>query len=417
MNRSLSLSQARRVAVAAQGLHKVRPATPVTLGAVGRTFARLELIQIDSVNVLSRAQYLPIFSRLGPYAPELLDRLAVRHPRQAVEYWAHEASLVRSEHFGDLVPWQRRKWIGSLKTLDEDGKVLAEQILDLLDTSHAMTSREISTELGHQHVKVNDAWGWNWSVVKRALEALFAEGLIGTEGRNSAFERRYTSLHKVFPKGIPATTSDGRTGMERLLVAAARAHGVGSAHCLADYFRLPLRQSAVVLEELAERSILERAKIAGINETYYLLPDTKIPRKAAGRALLGPFDSMVFNRRRLENLFGFTYRLEIYTPSAKRVYGYYVLPFLLGERLVARVDLKADRSSGRLLVRGSFAEPGAPGDTAVELAAELLLMAKWLGLNEVVVSQHGNLAAALEFSLSSPETGQKPQVKAISHVD
>lgn len=405
MSRNLTSSQARRIAVAAQGLHKVRPTTPINLGAVGRTFARLELIQIDSVNVLARAQYLPIFSRLGPYAPDLLDRLAVKRPRKVVEYWAHEASLVRSEHFHDLVPWQQRSWPGSMKTIDDEGRVLAHRILELLARGTALTSREVAAELGHEHVRDQESWGWNWSAVKRALEALFAEGMISTEGRNGAFERRYTSLHRVFPDTPgPAAEHERRLGMERLLLAAAKAHGVGSVHCLADYFRLPLRQSAEVLEDLAGRGALERVGIEGLKETFYLLPGTVVPRSAGGRALLGPFDSMVFNRRRIEKLFGFTYRLEIYTPEAKRVYGYYVLPFLLGEQLVARVDLKADRATGQLLVRGAFAEPGAPGNTAGELAAELRLMANWLGLGEVVVSARGNLAAALEFSLSSPES-------------
>ena len=405
MSRILSASQARRIAVAAQGLHKVRPTAPINLGAVGRTFARLELIQIDSVNVLARAQYLPIFSRLAPYAPDLLDRLAVKRPRKVVEYWAHEASLVRSEHFRDLVPWQQRSWPGSMKTIDDDGRELALRILDLLARGTALTSREVSAELGHEHVRDQENWGWNWSAVKRALEALFAEGMISTEGRNGAFERRYTSLHRVFTESQgPATEQERRRGMERLLLAAAKAHGVGTVHCLADYFRLPLRQSAEVLEELAGSGVLEKVGVAGLQDTFYLLPGTVVPRAAAGRALLGPFDSMVFNRRRIEKLFGFTYRLEIYTPEAKRVYGYYVLPFLLGEHLVARVDLKADRANKQLLVRGAFAEPGAPGNTAAELAAELRLMARWLGLGEVVVSAQGNLAAALEFSLSSPES-------------
>lgn len=418
MSRILSASQARRIALAAQGLHRVRPTAPINLGAVGRTFARLELIQIDSVNVLARAQYLPIFSRLGPYAPDLLDRLAVGHPRKVVEYWAHEASLVRSEHFHDLVPWQQRSWPGSMKTIDHDGRVLAHRILELLAQGPALTAREVAAELGHEHVKDQESWGWNWSAVKRALEALFAEGMISTEGRNRAFERRYTSLHRVFPESrAPATEQERQRGMERLLLASAKAHGVGSVHCLADYFRLPLRQSAVALEDLAGRGALERVGVQGLKDAFYVLPGTVVPRAATGRALLGPFDSMVFNRRRIEKLFGFTYRLEIYTPEAKRVYGYYVLPFLLGEHLVARVDLKADRANGLLLVRGAYAEPGAPGQTAAELAAELRLMARWLGLAGVVVSDRGNLAAALEFSLSSPESSLKPQVKAFPHVD
>lgn len=404
MRKTLSAPQARRIAIAAQGLHRVRPTTPITMGAVGRTFARLELIQIDSVNVLARAQYLPIFSRLGPYDPKLLDALTVRKPRRVVEYWAHEASLVRSEHFSDLLAWQQRSWPGSMGTIDEDGRELARRILVLLLDGAPRTSREISSELGHDGPKSNAEWGWNWSAAKRALEALFAEGMISTEGRNSAFERRYTCLRNVFPEPPAAANKpERRAGMERLLLAAAKAHGIGTAHCLADYFRLPLRKSSEALEELSARGSLEMIEVAGLGDTFYALPETTVPRRSHARALLGPFDSMVFNRRRIEKLFGFTYRLEIYTPEAKRVHGYYVLPFLLGEDLVARVDLKAERSTGRLLVRGAFAEPGAPADTAGHLAAEIRTMAHWLGMGEVKVSPHGNLAAALEFSLSSPE--------------
>ncbi|MHA7242356.1 winged helix-turn-helix domain-containing protein [Paeniglutamicibacter antarcticus] len=392
------------MAIAAQGLNQVRPTAPITMGAVGRTFARLELIQIDSVNVLARAQYLPIFSRLGPYDPGLLDALAVRKPRRVVEYWAHEASLVRSEHFNDLVPWQRRSWPGSMETIDEYERDLAQRILGLLLDDKPRTSREIAAELGHDEPKSNDGWGWNWSAAKRSLEALFAEGMISSEGRNSAFERRYTSLRSVLPKpAAPANAHERRQGMDRLLLAAAKAHGIGTAHCLADYFRLPLRQSSAALVELCEHGALEKVQVAGLSDPFYSLPGTVVPRRSHARALLGPFDSMVFNRRRIEKLFGFTYRLEIYTPAAKRVHGYYVLPFLLGEDLVARVDLKAERSSGRLLVRGAFVEPGAPEETAVELADELWAMARWLGLFEVSVSANGNLAEALEFSLSSPE--------------
>ncbi|MGL3804971.1 winged helix-turn-helix domain-containing protein [Paeniglutamicibacter sp. R2-26] len=404
MTTILSTSQARRIALAAQGLLRARPTAPVTIGAVGRTFNRLELLQIDSVNVVTRAQYLPLFSRLGPYETSMLDDLCVGTPRKVVEYWAHEASLVRAEHFADLVPWQRRTWPGNLGALDGAGHSLSQEIQELLQRSAPMTAREVSEELGHDHRKETVEWGWNWSAVKRVLEALFAEGVITAAGRNKQFERRYTALHKVLPdyRGHLEQVDPGQA-MERLLLASARAHGIGTAHCLADYFRLPVRQSAGALEELADRSMLVRVDVNGHKDTFYMLPGTVVPRRAAGRALLSPFDSLVFNRKRIEKLFNFTYRLEIYTPSEKRTYGYYVLPFLLGENLVGRVDVKADRGRKALLVRGAYAEAGAPPETADELAAELGLMADWLGLDGIEVSPRGNLAAALEFSLSSPK--------------
>lgn len=405
MTTTISASQARRLALAAQGLNRARPTAPVTRGAVGRTFNRLELLQIDSVNVLTRAQYLPLFSRLGPYETSLLDELCVAKPRRVLEYWAHEASLVKAEHFADLVPWQRRTWPGSLEGLDESGHSLASEIRELLLVAPPLTAREVSEALGREHLKETVEWGWNWSAVKRVLEALFAEGQISTHGRNKQFERRYTALGRVLPGTLlDADEVDPGEAMERLLLASAKAHGLGTAHCLADYFRLPVRESSTVLESLCERSALQRVMVEGQKDTYYRLPGTVIPRTATGRALLSPFDSLVFNRRRIEKLFNFNYRLEIYTPHEKRVYGYYVLPFLLGENLVGRVDVKADRVGSALLVRGAYAEPGAPGHTAAELAAELRLMADWLKLETVKVSAQGNLAVALEFALSSPKS-------------
>ncbi|PQZ95896.1 hypothetical protein CQ018_00940 [Arthrobacter sp. MYb227] len=404
MARNLSLSQARRVALAAQGLHRARPTAPVTIGAVGRTFNKLKLLQVDSVNVLTRAQYLPIFSRLGPYDPELLDSLSVRKPRQVIEYWAHEASLIKAEYFADLIPWQRRRWVGSSQDLDQSARELSERIYGLLLHREPLSARDISDALGHDQAKDTSHWGWNWSAVKRILEAMFADGIIGTEGRNKQFERLYT-IHEHVGQQARRTelNVDPIQAMERLLLASVDAHGIGSAHCLADYFRLPIKQSTVVLTDLVDRSILETITIEGLKEKFFLHPGTKIPRTTSGRALLSPFDSLVFNRKRIEKLFNFSYRLEIYTPSEKRVFGYYVLPFLLGERLVARVDVKADRESRTLLVRGAYAEPHAPVETAQELASELRLMASWLNLDKVLILPRGNLAAGLEFSLSSPK--------------
>ena len=405
MARNLSHSEARRIALAAQGLHRARPTAPVTIGAVGRTFNKLKLLQIDSVNVLIRAQYLPIFSRLGPYDPALLDRLSVSKPRRVIEYWAHEASLIDADYFADLVPWQRRRWVGSSQNLDDSARELSERIYRLLLGGVPFSAREVSHELGHDNTKDTSHWGWNWSEVKRVLEAMFADGVIGTEGRNTQFERLYTiHEHVGLENRALHRNADPQQGMERLLLTSLEAHGIGSAHCLADYFRLPIKQSTGVLGHLVDRSILETVTVGELKEKFYIFPETKIPRRASARALLSPFDSVVFNRRRLEKLFNFSYRLEIYTPSEKRVFGYYVLPFLLGEQLMARVDVKADRENGALLVRGAYAEPHAPVETAQELAAELELMALWLNLEKVRVSPRGNLAAALEFSLSALKT-------------
>ncbi|MBM6621017.1 YcaQ family DNA glycosylase [Micrococcaceae bacterium RIT802] len=396
MTQRMTLAQARRVALAAQGLHQARPTGPATARQVGLAFDRLHLLQIDSVNVLSRAHYLPIFARVGPYDRDILDRMGSRSPRRMVEYWAHEASFISPGHFADLVPWQRRTWMGSFTAERPELRELADRILALLETSRPLTARDVASRLGHREDVDRSNWGWNWSTVKEALEALFARGEVGSAGRTAQFERRYAPIARVLPpSAVSSGDDDAAASAERLVETAARAHGIGTVRCLADYFRLPLRAAASAVDRLIARGVLEPVKVAGWPGQQYLHVGAARPRLARGRALLSPFDSLVFERRRIEELFGFHYRLEIYTPAEKRRYGYYVLPFLLGDRLVARVDLKADRADGRLVVRSSHGEVDAPAETAGELAAELWLMARWLGLESVQVHPEGNLSLEL----------------------
>lgn len=405
MHASLSLNQARRIALAAQGLDKVRPAGPVTARAVGRTFSRLHLVQIDSVNVLSRSHYLPFFSRLGNYDRAILQRMAGAHPRRMMEYWAHEASFIRPDHFHDLVQWQSRKWVGASAMDPELRNGVRAQVLETLATGRPMTAAELTARLGHVEDRQTDNWGWNWNAVKRVLEHLFEEGLVSAASRTESFERRYTLTARVLPgRGALAgdPVRDPAAAMDRLIDAAAQAHGIGTVRCFADYFRTPLRAAAVSVAHLVEAGRLEPVTVAGWDKPLYRHAEAKLPRAATGRALLSPFDSLVFERRRLEALFGFHYRIEIYTPESRRRFGYYVLPFLLRDGIVARVDLKADRAGGRLLAKAAHAEPGAPADTAVELAAELQLMAEWLGLDSVVVSPNGDLGPALAEAVAGP---------------
>ncbi|WP_427018646.1 winged helix-turn-helix domain-containing protein [Pseudarthrobacter sp. P1] len=406
MGAALSLSQARRIALAAQGLAKVRPAGPVNARAVGRTFERLQLVQIDSVNVLARSHYLPFFSRLGNYDRSILERLAGRNPRKMMEYWAHEASFIRPEHFADLRLWQNRTWVGAGAMDPLLRERLAGRILEVLGGGRPMTARQVTEAVGHAETASKDQWGWNWNAVKRVLEDLFESGAISSASRTDQFERRYTPTDRVLPPALRAAdvraddgvddgVGDRDAAMVRLIEASARAHGIGTVLCLADYFRLPVRPAAAAVDQLVAEGVLAAVEVRGWDGPQYLHLGAAVPRKAAGRALLSPFDSMVFERRRLERLFGFHYRIEIYTPEAKRRFGYYVLPFLLGEDMVARVDLKADRSVGLLRVRGAYAEPHAPAHTAEELAAELAEMACWLGLEGVVVEPRGDFAPAL----------------------
>jgi uncharacterized protein YcaQ len=425
MSATLSLNQARRIALAAQGLDKGRPAGPVTSRTVGRTFDRLHLVQIDSVNVLSRSHYLPFFSRLGNYDRSILHRMANTPPRRMMEYWAHEASFIRPRHFPDLVLWQSRKWVGA-SAMDPDLRNgVAGKVLEVLAKGKPLTAAELTARIGHVEDRRTDSWGWNWNAVKRVLEHLFEEGLVSASSRTEQFERRYTLTAKVFspPDAGPAgEQADPRAAMDRLIDAAARAHGIGTVRCFADYFRTPARAAAISVQHLVDLGRLEPVSVRGWDRPLYRHIDARLPRAATGRALLSPFDSLVFERRRLEELFGFHFRIEIYTPEAKRRFGYYVLPFLLRDSIVARVDLKADRAGGQLLARAAHAEPGAPEDTAVELAAELHLMAEWLGLDGVAVSPAGDLAPALAEAVCGagieyPLSGKTRNVPKVSPVD
>ena len=440
MHPTLSLSQARRIALAAQALDKVRPAGPVTARAVGRTFSRLHLVQIDSVNVLSRSHYLPFFSRLGNYDREIVNRMAGKHPRRMMEYWAHEASFIRPQHFPDLLQWQKRAWVGA-SAMDPDLRNrVSSAVLAALSTGTPMTAAELTARLGHVEEGTRDNWGWNWNVIKRVLEHLFEEGIVSAASRTGSFERRYTLTRRVLPEGVmpgsglpegfvPPWDRGGERGrdgeedataaMDRLVDAAAQAHGIGTVRCFADYFRVPVRAAALSVQRLVVAGRLQPVAVTGWERALYRHVGAKLPRAATGRALLSPFDSLVFERRRLQELFGFHYRIEIYTPQSRRQFGYYVLPFLLRDGIVARVDLKADRAGRRLLARAAYAEPGAPPDTAVELAAELELMAEWLELDDIVVTLTGDLAPALAAAVAGrhPLSGNTRSRAAVPPVD
>lgn len=410
MPASLSLNQARRIALAAQGLDKGRPTGPVTSRTVGRTFARLQLVQIDSVNVLARSHFLPFYSRLGNYDRSILQRMSGVHPRRMVEYWAHEASYILPEHYADLLLWQKRAWVGAGGMDPDQRAAISALILATLAGSRPLTASELTARIGHVEERQTGNWGWNWNAVKKVLEHLFEAGLVSAAARTEQFERKYTLTAKILPHAgdgageDPTGTGDRAGALDRLTEAAARAHGIGTVRCFADYFRTPVKATAQSVERLVQRGALKPVTVTGWNRDVYRHADAVLPRRATGRALLSPFDSLVFERRRLEELFGFHYRIEIYTPEHKRRHGYYVLPFLLRDGIVARVDLKADRAGGKLLARAAFAEPAAPPDTAVELAAELRLMAEWLGLQSVEVWPSGDLAPDLGRAVGNADS-------------
>jgi uncharacterized protein len=404
----LTRAQARRIALAAQGFGVPRPGGPVTMRHVQGVLDRVAVLQIDSVNAFSRSHYVPVFSRLGPYDRGLVDRAASRPPRRIVEYWAHEASYVApSTH--RLLRFRMARahdeaWGGMVR--------VARQLPDVVDAVRAevaargpLTAAEIERALAAPVRRDRSNWGWNWSETKRAVEFLFWSGEISSAGRTTQFERRYDLTARVLPPAVAtAPDPDPADAARELVRDAARACGVATERGLRDYFRLRPEQARPAVADLVEAGGLVPVEVEGWPRTGYLDPAARRPRWVQARALVSPFDSLIWQRERTEEVFGFRYRIEIYTPAHRRIHGYYVLPFLLGDELVARVDLKSDRApagSGLLQVKSAWAEDHIPPGTAhhaevaAELAAELALAASWLGLDGVTVEPRGDLAPAL----------------------
>jgi uncharacterized protein YcaQ len=392
----LSLPEARRVALAAQ-LFVPGLATPKNAAALGKIVHRLGAVQIDSVNVLVRSHYLPIYSRCGSYAPELLERAAYGGSRSLFEYWGHEASFLPVELF-PLFRWRMdraRNGEGTWKRLRRyatSHKDLVTAALEQIRERGALGASELA-DCG----KSKGSW-WGWSQGKEILEWLFWIGDVTTARRRN-FERLYDLTERVLPERVRNVSAPSPEQARRELMAvSARALGVGTARDLRDYFRLPAQDAALRVAELVEEGTLQPVSVEGWKQQAYLHKDAVCPRRADVSALLSPFDSLIWERQRTERLFDFHFRLEIYTPIHKRLHGYYVLPFLLGDRLVGRVDLKANRQDGRLEVRGGSAEKGVRVGQVVEpLASQLAQLARWLKLDSVAVtSRRGELMRALK---------------------
>jgi uncharacterized protein YcaQ len=379
---ALSAAEARRLALAAQGFADPRPDKQPGGWDLRRVLRRVGLLQIDSVNVLERAHYLPAFSRLGPYPRELLDRASQRAPRRLFEYWGHEASLLPVD-LHPLLRWRMERaaddaW-GGMRRIRRERPQLVEELLAQV----AERGPVAASELAEAEPRRSGPW-WDWSDVKRALEWLFWSGQVST-ARRRRFERLYDLPQRVLPAPVLAAPTPAVSEAQReLLRIAARSLGVAAERDLRDYFRLPTVETRLRIAELVEAGELAPVAVEGWGRTpAYLAVGARIPRKVEARALVGPFDSLLWERSRIRRLFGFDYRLEIYVPKPKRRHGYYVLPFLHGDRLVARVDLKADRAANALLARAIHLEDGAPADTGEQLRAELEQMAAWLGLDRV----------------------------------
>lgn len=381
----ISLPAARRIALAAQGFLDPRPAPGrATARQLNRVIDRVGVVQIDSVNVLTRSHYLPFFSRLGPYDRSTLDRLRDRAPRRLVEYWAHEASLIPPETWplmGFRMERARHEAWGGMRRIQQERPELVAVVLEEVRRRGPITARACDAALAVDIPRRDGNWGWNWSVVKTALEYLFWAGEITSSGRTAQFERLYTVPERILAAPEPV---DAETAHEQLVRIAARAHGIGTARCLRDYFRLGAAETGRAIDALVATGELEIVQVPGWSSQVYLHAEARRPRKAHVEALVSPFDSLIWQRERTEALFGMRFRLEIYTPAAQRVHGYYVLPFVYGDTLVARVDLKADRVAGALRVQRCTWEEDAPPEARAALQRQLRAMADWLGLDDVL---------------------------------
>jgi uncharacterized protein YcaQ len=393
MKEKISLAMARRIALGAQGFNDPRPGGVPDRRHLTRVLSRTGLLQIDSVSAVVRAHYMPLYSRLGPYPLALLDNAAVSRKRAVFEYWAHEASFLPVETY-PLMRWRMQRaeqgeemYLGLAKWGRERKPMIDEIYKEVVDRGPIAAS-DIE---GH---KGNGGW-WGWSEAKHAFEWLFWAGRITTAYRRG-FERYYDLPERVLPQAVlDLPVPPVEDAHRELLRISARAHGIATYGDLRDYFRLAPGDTKDRIEELVETGELLPVKVEGWDRTAYLHKDARIPRRIEARALLAPFDPVVFERTRTEKLFGFRYRIEIYTPAEKRQYGYYVLPFLLGDRIVARVDLRADRPASVLRVHAAYAEAGAPPETAAQLFDELQQMQAWLGLEAIEVTPAGDLGPAL----------------------
>ncbi|RWP39480.1 MAG: winged helix-turn-helix domain-containing protein [Mesorhizobium sp.] len=393
MKEKISLAMARRIALAAQGFADPRPNGTPDRRHLARVLARTGLLQIDSVSAVVRAHYMPLYSRLGPYPLALLDNAAVTRKRKVFEYWAHEASFLPVETY-PLMRWRMERAGRGEEMYNGLAKWGRERTAYIEDIFREVVERGPIAASALEGQKGSGGW-WGWSDAKHAFEWLFWAGRITTASRRG-FERLYDLPERVLPPAVLALPVPSPEDAHReLLRISARAHGVATAGDLRDYFRLSPADIKGRIEELVDAGDLLPVTVESWSKPAYLHKDARFPRKIEARALLAPFDPVVFERARTERLFDFRYRIEIYTPAEKRQYGYYVLPFLLGERIVARIDVKADRPAGVLRVHAAYAEPGAPPQTAAELFEELKLMQGWLGLERIEVTPAGDLGSAL----------------------
>ena len=401
---TLSAAQARRIALAAQGFGRPKPAA-VGIRQLNDTLHRLGALQLDSVNVFERSHYLPLFARLGAYDKADLDRLTFSRKARYTEYWAHVAALIPLETW-PLWRWKmaeyRDKWIGDPSSwVGRNG-----EMLDWLRAELAAKGPQQAGKIEHESGSKRKGGWWEWSDVKTGLEFLFYMGEVVSAGR-TRFERTYALTEQVISPDLLEIEIGKHEAVRQLLVTSAAAHGVGTVRDLADYFRLPQTYAAAVLAELADEGAITPVIVKGWERggrplKAYLHPDARIPRRIETAALLSPFDPVVWERERALRIFDFHYRIEIYTPEPKRIYGYYTLPVLVDDRIVARIDLKSDRQNGVLRVQSAWHEPGQPTGYETRVAELLRETAAWQGLDGVEVRDRGDLAGAMAVELGEP---------------
>ncbi|AZF04503.1 winged helix-turn-helix domain-containing protein [Pseudomonas sp. R5-89-07] len=403
---SFSLKQARRMALAAQGFSGRQPPAQIKAAHLNRLIERLGVLQIDSVNAVVRSHYLPLFSRLGHYSPLILEQAAWSQGRRRslFEYWGHEASLLPMAMY-PLMRWRMERAkqgqgiYAQMARFGRERQSTIQRVLQAVEQQGALGAGSLSTR--EQRA---GPW-WDWSDEKHALEWLFAAGLVTVAGRRG-FERLYDLPERVLPGEILQVSVSEAEAQRGLLLHSASALGVATEKDLRDYFRLDPADSRQRLAELVEEGQLLDCQVQGWKQPAYCLPEPKVPRSVPASALLSPFDSLIWERARTERLFDFRYRLEIYTPQHKRVYGYYVLPFLHNERIAARLDLRAERANGCLAVHAVHEEAlGLDDQGIVALALNLRQMADWLGLQRVLLNCQRPSAARLRVAMLGIDVG------------
>jgi uncharacterized protein YcaQ len=402
-----SLSEARRIALAAQGMTAARSGATPTVRDLRRVLRQIGVLQLDYVNVLVPAHFQVLFARLGPYDRKLLDRLVYKQ-REFTEQWAHEACFVPMDAW-PLLRYRREEHRIRppffARFMAENGGY-SESVLDIIRTEGARSAESLPQPEGLADKTVS----WYSSITRAVLEVLFATGRLAVRERRANLARVYDLPERLIPEEHYSAIVSRSDAVRELVRRAAAAYGIGTAADLADYYRMPPKDANAAIADLSESGEIRSVVVEGWRDPAYIHRDARLPHVAEECRLLSPFDPVVWFRPRASRLFGFDYRIEIYTPESQRKWGYYVLPFLMGETIAGRFDLKADRGVGKLVVKAAYVEPGhEPREVASAAFAELSLEAEWLGLESIVVEPRGNLAAALAHaSLNAKRPWHKP---------